>query len=117
MILVKGTQFKNRPGSLKQIHFRDWDRVSVFPSCINLSSSHRNGFQKCENLRFSNGGSLYIYIYIYIQYYFPIKTKIIINLTIKFKDETQLMEIVNVHVDVDHAMFAKKFEHELNNFG
>lgn len=41
----------------------------------------------------------------------------IINLTIKFKDETQLMEIVNVHVDVDHAMFAKKFEHELNNFG
>jgi hypothetical protein len=27
------------------------------------------------------------------------------------------MEIVNVHVDVDHAMFAKKFEHELNNFG
>jgi hypothetical protein len=28
-----------------------------------------------------------------------------------------LMEIVNGHVDVDHAMFAKKFENKLNNFG
>jgi hypothetical protein len=41
----------------------------------------------------------------------------IINLTIKFKDETQLMEIINGHVDVDHVVFAKKFEEELNNFG
>ncbi len=36
----------------------------------------------------------WIYIYIYIQYYFPIKTKMIINLITKFKDETQLMEII-----------------------
>jgi len=40
----------------------------------------------------------WIYVYISIQYYFPIKTKMIINLTIKFKGETQLMEIVNGHV-------------------
>jgi hypothetical protein len=28
-----------------------------------------------------------------------------------------LMEIMNGHVDVDHVVFAKKFEEELNNFG
>jgi hypothetical protein len=58
----------------------------------------------------------WIYLYIYI-YNFPVETKMIINLTIKFKDETQLMEIMNGHVDVDHVVFAKKFEEELNNFG
>ncbi len=73
----------------------------------------------CRNVRIIGFQMVVLYgwIYIYILYYFPIKTKMIINLTIKFKDETQLMEIVNGHVDVDHAMFAKKFENKLNNFG
>jgi hypothetical protein len=40
----------------------------------------------------------------------------IINLTTKFNDETQLMVMIYGHVDVDHVVFAKKFE-KLNNFG
>jgi hypothetical protein len=58
----------------------------------------------------------WISIYLYIQYYFSIKTKMIINLTTKFNDETQLMVMIYGHVDVDHVVFAKKFE-KLNNFG
>jgi hypothetical protein len=41
----------------------------------------------------------------FLQYYFPIK-KHFINLTIKFKNETQLMEIIN-----GHYFFNKKYNY------
>jgi hypothetical protein len=61
--------------------------------------------------------SIYIYIYIYTYNIIFQFLKNDYKFDYKIQGWNSIDEIINGHVGVDHVVFAKKFEEELNNFG